>query len=111
MVGLVASKARHRHHMQQGNVDPPVGQSVGFERTILDGLCSYGITCRAVLESYCDFDPARIASHAAGFSAPVYPSDTIVIDLWRDGGVVSFEASVPERNKTVTKNGKSVLRR
>jgi acyl dehydratase len=92
------------------HVDPAVGQSVGFERPILHGLCTYGITCRAVLESYCDFDSARMASHAARFSAPVFPGDTIVIDLWRDGDVISFEASVPERDKTVIKNGKSVLR-
>ena len=92
------------------HVDPAVGQSVGFEKPILHGLCTYGITCRAVLESFCDFDPARIASHAARFSAPVYPGDTLVMDLWRDGDVVSFEASVPARGKTVIKNGKSVLR-
>jgi acyl dehydratase len=92
------------------HVDPSVGQSVGFERPILHGLCTYGITCRAVLETYCGFDPARIASHAARFSAPVYPGDTIAVDLWRDGDVVSFQASVPERGKTVIKNGKSVLR-
>jgi acyl dehydratase len=92
------------------HVDPAVGQSVGFERPILHGLCTYGITCRAVLETYCDFDPARVASHAARFSAPVYPGDTIAVDMWRDGDVVSFEASVPDRGKTVIKNGKSVLR-
>ena len=92
------------------HVDPAVGQSVGFEKPILHGLCTYGITCRAVLESFCDFDPVRIASHAARFSAPVYPGDTLVVDLWRDGDVVSFEASVPARGKTVIKNGKSVLR-
>jgi acyl dehydratase len=92
------------------HVDPAVGQSVGFERPILHGLCTYGITCRAVLESYCDFDSARMASHAARFSAPVFPGDTIVVDLWKDGDVISFEASVPGRDKTVIKNGKSVLR-
>jgi acyl dehydratase len=92
------------------HVDPAVGQSAGFERPILHGLCTYGITCRAVLESYCDFDSARMASHAARFSAPVFPGDTIVVDLWKDGDVISFEASVPGRDKTVIKNGKSVLR-
>ena len=92
------------------HVDPAVGQSVGFEGPILHGLCTYGITCRAVLETYCDFDPAQIASHAARFSAPVYPGDTIAVDLWRDSDVVSFQASVPERGKTVIKNGKSILR-
>jgi len=92
------------------HADPAVGKSAGFDRPILHGLCTYGITCRAVLETYCDLDPERMASHAARFSSPVYPGESIAVDLWRDGDVVSFEASVPERGKTIIKNGKSVLR-
>lgn len=82
----------------------------GFDRPILHGLCTYGITCRAVLQAITDFDPAAILSHEARFSAPVFPGDTITVDLWRDGGVISFEARVKERGVTVIKNGKTVLR-
>jgi acyl dehydratase len=92
------------------HADPVVAQAGGFERPILHGLCSFGITCRAVLETYADFEPARIASHQARFSSPVYPGETLTVDLWRDGNVISFEARVAERNVTVIKNGKCVLR-
>ena len=90
--------------------DPESAKRSGFPRPILHGLCTYGITCRAVLQAITGFDPDQIASHEARFSAPVFPGDTITVDLWKDGTVISFEARVKERNATVIKNGKTVLR-
>jgi acyl dehydratase len=92
------------------HVDPRAARAAGFEAPILHGLCTYGITCRAVLQAFCNFDPGLIASHAARFSSPVYPGDTLKVDLWRDGDIVSFQASVPSRGVTAVKNGKTVLR-
>ena len=89
--------------------DPAIAKMAGFPRPILHGLCTYGVTCRAVLQAFCDFDPAKIKSHAIRFSAPVFPGETITVDLWKDGDVVSFEARVKERGLTVAKNGKTEL--
>ncbi len=91
------------------HIDPAVSRMAGFERPILHGMCSYGVTCRAVLQTYAGFDPSRFKSHQARFSAPVYPGETITVDLWRDGETVSFEARVKARGVTVIKNGKTVL--
>jgi acyl dehydratase len=91
------------------HADPRVARDAGFPRPILHGLCSFGITCHAVLKALADFDPALIASHEARVSAPVFPGETLTVDLWRDGEVVSFEVRVKERNVTVMKHGKSVL--
>jgi acyl dehydratase len=90
--------------------DPDVAKRAGFDRPILHGLCTYGITCRAVLEAITGFDPDQIYSHQARFSAPVFPGDTITVDLWKDGKNISFEARVKARNVTVIKNGLTVLR-
>jgi acyl dehydratase len=92
------------------HVEPDAARRAGFDRPLLHGLCSFGMSCRAVLESYADFDPARIASHQARFAAPVYPGETLTFDLWRDGSDVSFEARIRTRGVTVIKNGRSVLR-
>src|SRR3546814_10371425 len=73
-------------------------------------LCTYGIACRAVIEGFAGWDPERLASLAARFSAPVFPGDALVIDLWRDGDIISFEAQVPDRGVTVLKNGRAELR-
>ncbi len=90
--------------------DPDVAKRAGFPRPILHGLCTYGITCRAVLQEICDYDPEQILSHQARFSAPVFPGDIVTVDLWKDGDVVSFEARVLDRGATVIRNGKTVLR-
>ncbi|MBV9993592.1 MAG: MaoC family dehydratase N-terminal domain-containing protein [Caulobacteraceae bacterium] len=90
--------------------DPGVARLAGFSRPILHGLCTYGLTCRAVLQEICDYDPDRILSHQVRFSSPVYPGETVTVDLWRDGVEISFEARVKARGATVIKNGLCVLR-
>jgi acyl dehydratase len=92
------------------HAEPDFARRGGFARPLLHGLCSFGITCRAVLETYADFDPVRIASHQARFAAPVYPGETLTVDLWRDSAVVSFEARIKSRGVTVIKHGRSMLR-
>ena len=90
--------------------DPEVAKKAGFDKPILHGLCTYGITCRAILQEVVNFDPDQIYSHQARFSAPVIPGDTITVDIWQDGKNISFEARVKARNATVIKNGLTVLR-
>jgi acyl dehydratase len=51
-----------------------------------------------------------VAAWVARFASPVYPGETITVDLWRDAEVVSFEAKIRARGVTVMKNGKSTLR-
>jgi len=91
------------------HADPQIASRAGFARPILHGLCSFGIACRAVLETFADYDPARILSHQARFSAPVFPGETLTVDLWVDNDVVSFEGRVKDRGVTVIRNGKTVL--
>jgi len=90
--------------------DPDSARRSGFPRPILHGLCTYGITCRAVLQMVTDYDPDQIASHQARFSSPVFPGETITVDLWKDGRNISFEARIKDRGVTVIKNGLTVLR-
>ena len=90
--------------------DPESARKSGFARPILHGLCTYGITCRAVLQAITGFDPDQILSHQARFSAPVFPGDVITVDLWKDGREISFEARVAARGATVIKNGLTMLR-
>jgi acyl dehydratase len=89
--------------------DPDVAKRAGFPRPILHGLCTYGITCRAVLQAITGYDPEQILSHQARFSAPVFPGDVITVDLWKDAKQISFEARVKARSVTVIKNGLTVL--
>ena len=90
--------------------DPEFARRAGFPRPILHGLCTYGLTCRAVLQAITDYDPDQILSHQVRFSSPVFPGETISVDLWRDGKQISFEAKAKERGVTVIRNGLTVLR-
>jgi acyl dehydratase len=90
--------------------DPASARKSGFERPILHGLCTYGITCRAILESFLEFDADQVKSHQVRFSAPTLPGDTLQIDMWKDSKEISFEARAKERGVTVIKNGLCVLR-
>jgi len=92
------------------HADPAAAREGGFDRPILHGLCSFGMTCRAVLQTFGNNDPACIASHQARFASPVFPGDILTVDLWREEpGIVSFEARVEARGVKVISNGKTVL--
>ena len=89
--------------------DPNVAKMAGFPRPILHGLCTYGTACRSVLSTVCDYDPAKIAGFDVRFSAPVFPGETIVTEMWVDGPVVSFRSRVKERDVVCLNNGKCTL--
>ncbi|HEX3916945.1 MAG TPA: hypothetical protein VHW60_06365 [Caulobacteraceae bacterium] len=44
------------------------------------------------------------------FSSPVFPGETVTVDIWNDGKQISFEARVKSREVTVIRNGLTVLR-
>ncbi|MDG2002969.1 MAG: MaoC/PaaZ C-terminal domain-containing protein [Novosphingobium sp.] len=87
------------------HIDPGFAERAGFPRPILHGLCSYGIACRALLASVCEYDPARIRQFDVRFTKPVYPGETIHTDIWLDGETVSYRCRVAERDLVVLNNG------
>jgi acyl dehydratase len=91
------------------HADPDVARKAGFERPILHGLCSLGVATRAVMRAYCDDEPERLRSLKLRFSAPVYPGETLVTELWRDASVVSFRTRVAERDVVVLNNGRALI--
>jgi acyl dehydratase len=62
--------------------DPVFATRAGFERPILHGLCSLGIAVRGVLRAVCDDDVDRCRYVSCRFSAPVYPGDVLITDIW-----------------------------
>ena len=91
------------------HADPAAARAVGFERPILHGLCTFGVACKAVLQTICDYDYTLVHEFDARFSAPVLPGDTITTDMWQEGNVVSFVCSVKERGVVVLRNGMCTL--
>ncbi|HEY0105371.1 MAG TPA: MaoC/PaaZ C-terminal domain-containing protein [Rhizomicrobium sp.] len=88
---------------------PPFARMAGFPRPILHGLCSYGTACRAVISTLAKYDAKKIVGFDVRFSAPVFPGETIVTEMWVDGAVVSFRSKLKEREAVVINNGKCTL--
>lgn len=91
------------------HTDSEVAQEAGFATPLLHGRCIYGIACRAILATICEYDHTLITGFSARFSAPVYPGDTVTTDMWQDRNVVSFQCSVKSRDSVVMSNGKCTL--
>jgi acyl dehydratase len=89
--------------------DPKIAKMAGFPRPILHGLCSYGTACRSVISAVCKYDAKKITGFDVRFSAPVFPGETIVTEMWIDGAVVSFRSRLKERDVVVLNNGKCTL--
>ncbi|MBT5896577.1 MAG: 3-alpha,7-alpha,12-alpha-trihydroxy-5-beta-cholest-24-enoyl-CoA hydratase [Rhodospirillaceae bacterium] len=85
--------------------DPDFAATGGFEKPILHGLCTYGHACHAVLRAACDYEPERMLSFSARFSAPVIPGDLLQTHIWEDEDEIYFTTSVPERDLIVLSNG------
>ncbi len=90
--------------------DPDVAAAAGFPKPILHGLCTYGVSCRAVLQTICGYDHTKITAFDARFSSPVYPGETVIVDMWVDGNLVSYRSRLKERDVVVINNGRAVLR-
>ncbi|MBI4191805.1 MAG: MaoC family dehydratase N-terminal domain-containing protein [Betaproteobacteria bacterium] len=87
------------------HADPAVARAAGFPRPILHGLGTLGVAGHALLKCCCGYDPAKLRSLRLRFSAPVYPGETIRMEMWKNGAVVSFRARVVERDIIVLNNG------
>jgi acyl dehydratase len=87
------------------HIDPAVALRAGFKRPILHGLCSYGMTARAVLKHFCGNDAGRFRSMKARFAAPVLPGQTLRVEMWRvSARRVVVRSSVVETGKVCILN-------
>lgn len=88
--------------------DPDIAAKAGFPRPILHGLASYGVACHGLVKAYCQYDPARLKSISARFSAPTFPGDLIRLECWKSGDELAFRARVLARDVTVLSHGRAL---
>lgn len=73
--------------------DPAFAKLGGFEKPILHGLCTWGFTGRALLQTLCGGDPGRFGKMTSRFSKPVYPGDALTVSMWVDGERALFRTA------------------
>ncbi|MCX5089911.1 MaoC/PaaZ C-terminal domain-containing protein [Streptomyces sp. NBC_00365] len=80
------------------HADPEFAKLAGFDRPILHGLCTYGMTLKAVVDTLLGGDVARVRSYTTRFAGVVYPGETLRIRMWRREGSVRVAVSAVERD-------------
>ncbi|MFJ5727904.1 MaoC/PaaZ C-terminal domain-containing protein [Streptomyces paradoxus] len=79
------------------HADPEFAKVAGFERPILHGLCTYGITLKAVVDTLLGGDVTRVRSYATRFAGVVYPGETLRIRMWHTPASTRVAVSAADR--------------
>ncbi|MBE7519097.1 MAG: MaoC family dehydratase N-terminal domain-containing protein [Thermoflexaceae bacterium] len=86
------------------HADPEFSKLGGFDVPILHGLCSYGVVCKAVVDNLLGGDTGKVARYQARFAGVVFPGETIVTAMWKEGNTILIDAKVKERGLNVISN-------
>ncbi|MFF0332549.1 MaoC/PaaZ C-terminal domain-containing protein [Streptomyces fimicarius] len=80
------------------HADPDFAELAGFDRPILHGLCTYGMTLKAVADTLLDGDVSRIAAYRTRFAGVVFPGETLRIRMWAEDGRVRVTVTAADRD-------------
>ena len=85
--------------------DPEFAAAAGFPRPILHGLCTYGMTCKALVNTLPDDYVAAVASYGARFTGVAYPGETLKAAVWKEDGRLLASVVAPARENAVVLTG------
>jgi acyl dehydratase len=81
------------------HADPDFAKLGGFDTPILHGLCTYGIACKATVDSLLGGDTTAVARYQVRFTGVVFPGETVVTSLWREPDRIILSATTKERSE------------
>ncbi|MFF9175902.1 MaoC/PaaZ C-terminal domain-containing protein [Streptomyces sp. NPDC014793] len=81
------------------HADPGFARAAGFERPVLHGLCTYGMTLKAVVDTLLGGEASRVRSYDTRFAGVVFPGETLRIRMWRGEGAVRVAVSAADRDE------------
>lgn len=84
--------------------DPAFAAAAGFDRPILHGLCTYGMTCKAAVDAALGSDAGAVRSFGARFAGVVFPGETLRARLWKDDGRLLGNVVAPSRDNAAILN-------
>ncbi|MFD9475652.1 MULTISPECIES: MaoC/PaaZ C-terminal domain-containing protein [Streptomyces] len=80
------------------HADPEFAKTAGFDQPILHGLCSYGMTLKAVVDTALGGDVSRVRAYRTRFAGIVFPGETLRIRMWQEPGRVLVSVTAAERD-------------
>ncbi len=81
------------------HADPDFAKLGGFDTPILHGLCTFGIACKAVVDTLLDGDVTAVKRYQVRFTGVVFPGETVVTSMWREGDRIVLSATTKERSE------------
>jgi acyl dehydratase len=81
--------------------DPEFAAAAGFPQPILHGLCTYGMTCKAITDNLLDGDATAVAAYGARFAGVAFPGETLQVNIWKDEGRFVASVVAPSRDHAV----------
>lgn len=75
----------------------------GFKVPILHGLCTKGFSVRAVQQHFFKDDPYMMSQVSSKFTSHVFPGETLIVEMWKEGDTIVFSTKTKERGKIVLK--------
>jgi acyl dehydratase len=102
---------RYQHYVygssMRDNVhtDPAFARAAGFPGPILQGVCTYGLVCAALVDAVLAGDTGRMRRYSARFLGTVFPGEALRTRMWVDRNNCVFATSVPERNNAPVLSG------
>ncbi|CUM65433.1 uncharacterized protein PRCAT00003072001 [Priceomyces carsonii] len=84
------------------HIDPAFAKGAGFDKPILHGMCTYGLSAKALLDQFGPFTEIK-----GRFTGIVFPGETLKLLAWKQGNTVLFQVQVVER-KTIAINNAAI---
>jgi len=85
--------------------DPDFAAAAGFPRPILHGLCTYGMTCKALVDNLLDGHVSGLRSYGARMAGVVFPGETLRVTAWKTDDKFNAVVTAPERDNAVALAG------
>jgi acyl dehydratase len=92
------------------HADPEFAKIGGFDTPILHGLCSYGMVCKSVVDEILGGAVEKVTGYSARFAGVVFPGETIVTSMWKEGDKILVSAKTKERDTPVISNSAITIR-
>lgn len=88
------------------HVDPIYAKKMGFPTTFVQGLCSFGFSCRMAISVLCPGEPERMTRMSAQMRNVLYPDTAVKLVIWKiDEGIAYFRFMNVKSGRPILERG------